>query len=182
MKNYFAYRILSHKYGESWKPGIRGYHNATGGIIMALDTGRINLQLRSPTSDTPSCYGCWGGSLDNNEEQIAGLKREIKEETGYCGPMQIYPLMTYLDSTKGFTYYNHLVIVPTEFEPTLNKESSGHKWMTLQEIPKNIHPGLKDLFKDKMSWRILTNASNGKFGDTYLKLNASSRLLVYFNE
>lgn len=180
--NNLVYRVLSHKFKEGWKPGIRGYHNATGGILMALDTGRINLQLRSPSSDTPSCYGCWGGSLDNNEEQIAGLKREIEEETSYSGPMQIYPLMTYLDSAKGFTYYNHLVVIPNEFEPTLNKESSGHKWMTLNEIPKNIHPGLKDLFNDRMSWKILKDASNGKFGDSNLQLNAGFRLLSYFKK
>lgn len=165
-----AARLLSHKLEEEWVPGVRGYHNATGCILMAADTKRFNLQLRGSDCDTPNCYGAWGGSMDNNEEQIQALRREVAEETGYDGPLKIIPLMTYKDADRGFTYYNHLAVVPFEFEPSINEESNGHKWFYLDDCPGNLHPGLRSLFEDEPSMRIIEDAAKGKFGDSTLRI------------
>jgi 8-oxo-dGTP pyrophosphatase MutT (NUDIX family) len=155
MKLNAAQRLTAHKDGEEWVPGIRGYHYAVGCLLLAADTLNFSFQLRSPDSDTGNCYGCWGGSIDGNEEAFTALKRELKEETGYEGPMKIYPLMTYYDADRGFHYYNNLVVVPQQFQinpaPEFQKESSGDTWVPYKEWPDPLHPGLQSLLDDRPS-------------------------------
>jgi 8-oxo-dGTP pyrophosphatase MutT (NUDIX family) len=142
-----AHRLLSHKIGEEWKQGVRGYHQAVGCLLMARDTRNFSFQLRSPTSDTPNTYGSWGGSVDGAEDLSEALRRELQEETGYEGEMTIYPLLPNRDLDRGFTYYNHLVIVPKQFEIRSEAghedESSGDVWVPYKQWPTPLHPGLK---------------------------------------
>jgi 8-oxo-dGTP pyrophosphatase MutT (NUDIX family) len=158
MKTTIIQRLtLAHKLEEEWVPGIRGYHQAVGCMLLARDTGRFNFQLRSPTSDTPNTYGSWGGSVDNNEELYNALRRELLEETGYDGPMEIMPLHVSRDK-PGFEYYNHLVTVPYEFTPRINDESGGHIWTKPFEWPDNLHPGLAKMLERSDVQQTLTSA------------------------
>lgn len=146
---------VAHKVDEEWIPGVRGYHEATGALIVAQDTGRILLQLRSPTSAVPNTYGQFGGSIDGNEEVSNALKREISEETGYDGPMILRPLSVFVDPQKGFKYYNHAALVPFEFDPQINNESGGYKWFEYPNFPSPVHPGIDWLRKDEPSVKTL---------------------------
>lgn len=151
--------LTAHKLDEEWVPGVRGFHQAVGCLLLAADTGRFNFQLRSATSDTPNTYGSWGGSVDNNEEMFNALKRELFEETGYEGPMTIYPLHVSRPASRpGFEYYNNLVTVPYEFTPSINDESGGHIWTKAFQWPKNLHPGLKETLERKDVQDTLTQA------------------------
>jgi 8-oxo-dGTP pyrophosphatase MutT (NUDIX family) len=140
--------MMAHKVGEVWKQGVRGYHTAVGCLLMANDTGNFSFQLRSPTSDTPNTYGSWGGSVDGSEDLFQALRREIAEETGYDGPMTIYPLDPNRDLDRDFTYYNHLVTVPHQFQVKsqagFEDESTGDVWVPYGEWPQPLHPGLAD--------------------------------------
>lgn len=145
----FLHRLKAHKLNEKWIPGVRGFHNATGAVIYAQDTQRCLLQLRSPQSDTPNTYGQFGGSMDNNEDVNDALRREIREETGYAGPMKIRPLTPFKDTSKGFVYYNNLAVVPQEFQPQINNESGGFLWFDPRgPWPEPMHPGLKWLLDE----------------------------------
>ncbi|BAG41553.1 MutT/NUDIX hydrolase family protein [Ralstonia phage phiRSL1] len=162
MKINSAFRLLvtSHKQDEVWKNGVRGYHNAAGAVILALDTGRILLQLRAADSDTPNTYGQFGGSLDNNEDVNDGLRREIREETGYAGPLKIRPLTPFRDPAKGFVYYNNLAVVPKEFvfapPAEFAKESGGHLWFDPRAAwPAPRHPGLDWLIEEGSLYKAL---------------------------
>jgi len=160
--------IMSHKLNEKWIPGIRGYHNAAGCILMAADTNRFNLQLRSSGSDTPNTWGMWGGSCDNNEEQGDTVIRELQEETGYNGPVKLFPLYVFRDMNRGFVYYNFLGVVPEEFTLKTNSESAGTSWFKFPNWPGDLHPGLKTCLNDKYSYRILECAAQGVFGGNLL--------------
>jgi len=151
MKLDAAKRLIAHKLEEEWIPGVRGYHYAVGCILLAADTMKFSFQLRAPDSDTPNTYGCWGGSIDGNEEAFEALKRELREETGYTGELRIYPLMTYYDADKGFTYYNNLVVIPMQMEVAKNGESAGDIWVPYGEWPTPLHPGLQSLLDDRPS-------------------------------
>lgn len=147
MKLNAAQRLLAHKVGEQWKQGVRGYHQAIGSLILAADSLKFLFQLRSADSDTPSTYGCFGGSIDGAEDLNQALFREINEETGYAGPFtQLMPLRPSIDFGRGFTYYNNLLVVPSEFAPRAEgkfaDESDGHAWTLYGEWPTPLHPGL----------------------------------------
>lgn len=145
--------VMAHKLNEKWEPGVRGFHSATGALIVAANTGRVLLQLRSPTSDTPNTYGQFGGSIDGNEDITQALTREIGEETGYWGPMILRPLTPSKHPKKDFTYYNMAALVPFEFDPQINEESGGYIWFDprTEGYPTPLHPGLTELLKDKPS-------------------------------
>jgi 8-oxo-dGTP pyrophosphatase MutT (NUDIX family) len=143
--------MTAHKVDEVWRPGVRGYHEATGAIILAKDTGRLLLQLRSPKSHCPNTYGQFGGSIDGNEQVTSALLREIKEETGYTGTIKLRPLMVSRDPARSFVYYNYLGVVPKEFEPQINEESGGYKWFNYGHWPSPLHPGLQNLIQDRPS-------------------------------
>jgi 8-oxo-dGTP pyrophosphatase MutT (NUDIX family) len=185
MKLNAATRLLAHKDGEEWVPGVRGYHYAVGCLLLAADTLNFSFQLRSTTSDTPNTYGCWGGSIDGNEETFTALKRELREETGYTGEMKIFPLMTYYDADRGFQYANNLVVIPKQFEinspPEFAEETAGNVWVPYNEWPDPLHPGLESLLADPQSMRSvemeISRIENAKKnGVDPLKMSAAYRL------
>lgn len=114
-----------------------------GGIIQAKDTGRYLFNQRGPEGTEPGTWGTWGGKIDEGEQPHETLIREIREESGYSGGMEVKYLFTYKD--KDFKFYNYLVTVPKEFEPELSWESSDYKWATLEDAPKPLHFGMKEL-------------------------------------
>jgi 8-oxo-dGTP pyrophosphatase MutT (NUDIX family) len=182
-----ASRLLAHKDGEEWVPGVRGYHYAVGCLLLAADTLNFSFQLRAPGSDTPNTWGCWGGSIDGNEEAFAALKRELKEETGYTGETRIYPLMTNYNQDRQFQYYNNLVLIPHQFEvnppPEFAKESAGNTWVQYNEWPTPLHPGLQELLDDRTSMntveQVIENIDRANLkGADPMKLAAAQRLLT----
>jgi 8-oxo-dGTP pyrophosphatase MutT (NUDIX family) len=186
MKLKAAQRLMAHKDGEEWVPGVRSYHYAVGCLLLAADTLNFSFQLRSPTSDTPNTWGCWGGGIDGNEEAFVALKRELREETGYDGQMRIYPLMTYYDQDRAFTYYNNLVLIPHEFKinppPEFAEESAGNVWVPFNDWPDPLHPGLQGLLDDATSMntvqQLVDNIDRANtHGQDPMKLAAAHRLL-----
>jgi len=114
------------------------------------------LNLRSSYVLEPNTYGVYGGKLDDEVEDEAGVisaaKREFNEETGYDGKIDIVPSYIYRYKNV-FTYYNFIGIIEDEFEPELDWESDGYKWLTLKEFleiePK--HFGLQELIKNDIN-------------------------------
>lgn len=114
-----------------------------GGVIQAQDTGRYLINHRGAETMEPNTWGTWGGKIDEGEDPKEALKREIREETGYTGPMALKFLYTFKDGD--FKFYNYLITVAEEFEPELSWESQDAMWTTLDKLPKPLHFGLKGL-------------------------------------
>ena len=129
-----------------------------GCIIMANDTKRFCIAHRSQYVEQPNTWGTWGGAIDGGEDPKIAAAREVKEEAGYQGAMQMIPLYVFKHSS-GFTYYNFLAIVEIEFEPQLDWESQGFKWVEFGQWPSPLHPGLELLLSDPASIRTLQQAA-----------------------
>ena len=112
-----------------------------GAIIIAKDTGKILLPHRSFRVQEPDTWGTWGGAIDNDENPETAAKREVQEEAGYSGHIQMIPLAVFTKNT--FKYYNFAAIVDNEFKPNLNWETQGYKWVDFGDWPSPLHPGLK---------------------------------------
>lgn len=118
--------------------------NASGCIFLATNTGRVMLQHRSSTCSYPNTWAFFGGKAEIDERPIQTLLRELAEEIGTLPKIQkVYPLNKFTSADNKFTYDTFLISVFEEFVPHLNTESSGYCWVTLNKLPRPLHPGVK---------------------------------------
>jgi len=144
------------------RTGFWGKRGA-GCLIVSKATGKILVPFRSSEVQQPHTWGTLGGAIDENEDPVTAVKREVEEEVGYSGKiLKIVPLYVFKKKVEGggeFHYHNFLVIVENEFEPKLNWETDYCKWVTIDELdslePK--HFGLRELLRrssDKIKMEI----------------------------
>lgn len=126
-----------------------GQTKAAGGLIIAADTGNVLTVLRSYKVEDGRTWCGVGGKLEEGETPVVAARREIEEEIGYNGSMQLLPAFVY--DTSELLFYNFIGVVPTQFVASLNWESDGYGWTPLKDIPKPIHYGLAALLKDTKS-------------------------------
>ena len=126
--------------GES----ISNMITASGCIFLALDTGRICLQLRGRKSSHRGTWSFWGGKSEQTERPVETLLRELNEEIGMLPDFEkIYPLHKFTSADKRFIYNAFVVTVFEEFTPDTNGESSGYAWVDLKYYPRPLHQGAK---------------------------------------
>lgn len=135
-------------YDALHKTGYFGKQGA-GCVVLARDTGRIMLVLRSGMVLESGTFGNLGGAHHADEAPEEAAKRELREETGYTGAAEMIPLFVYRDAA--FIYRNFLAVVPGEFKPHLGWEAVDYRWCTLDDLPQPLHYGMKALFSDPAS-------------------------------
>lgn len=114
-----------------------------GALIRATSTGRYLFLLRN-SGKFPSTWGIVGGKIDSNESIETGLVREIQEELGgSIKDAKIIPIEQYTSDSGVFVYHTFLIRVDDEFVPELNSEHRGYCWVTLDGLPKPLHPGVE---------------------------------------
>jgi 8-oxo-dGTP pyrophosphatase MutT (NUDIX family) len=109
---------------------------AAGCVLRAADTGRWCLQQRSDSVSDPGIWSTWGGGRESGESLEQCVRRELAEEGGYTGPLQLEPLMM---NQRYATYIGH---VPHEFEPDINNEVKDWCWVEPIDLPSPLHPGV----------------------------------------
>ena len=120
--------------------------SASGCLFLALDTGKICLQLRSDSSKYGGTWSFWGGKGENGEVPVETLLRELKEEIGIIPDTEkLYPLHRYVSKDKNFEYNAFVLTVYEEFSPQLNYESAGYCWVNIGMYPKPLHRGAKSV-------------------------------------
>lgn len=127
--------------GTDYVPLTAGRNTGTGAGVLfyAADTGRMLFLQRSAEGD---CAGTWcgpGGGVEDYETIDQAVRRETQEEVGYDGQYDLIHLHRDVHP-DGYTFHNHMAVVPTEFEPRLNGEHTAYVWA--DEMPEPIHPGL----------------------------------------
>ena len=109
---------------------------SAGCIIVAEDTGRWCLQQRSYTVSDPGVWSTWGGGVEPGETLEQAVRRELAEEGGYTGPIEL----EHLHQTP--KYATFIARVPKEFEPKINHECKDWCWIEPGNLPTPLHPGL----------------------------------------
>lgn len=132
------------------------YHNSKGGkywgdtgagvLVLSKSTKRFLISMRSKFVNEPHTYGIIGGMADGTDFKEDAL-RELDEETGYTGDIEMKDLSVFSNPT--FKYTTFLGIIDEEFEPISHPyhahENDFFTWLTFDELldiePK--HFGLK---------------------------------------
>jgi 8-oxo-dGTP pyrophosphatase MutT (NUDIX family) len=121
---------------------MKVYSEGVGALVYAKNTGRYLFLLRNKSRHSGS-WGIVGGKIEPEETVVHALVREIQEEIGqdYTNSKFI-PLETFTSDNQKFVYYTFLVTVNEEFVPVLNNEHRGYCWVTIDDHPRPLHPGL----------------------------------------
>ncbi len=116
-----------------------------GCILYARTTRRLLLPFRSFFVLEPHTWGVWGGAVDPGNEIGESVRRQVVEETGFEGEVELIPLCVFQDEEHGFRYHNFIGVIDDEFEPVLNWESDDARWFDEGEWPDPLHFGLRYL-------------------------------------
>ncbi len=120
-----------------------------GVLIIAQDTGRILLGLRSALVDDENTHSIFGGAMDNAEDYIEAAHREVYEETGLTLFNEIKPI-AFFEANES-VYTTMLTYIPHEITPELNWEHDESSWLSLDELSKlsTLHYGLRALIDNE---------------------------------
>lgn len=123
--------------------------SGVGCLIYAKNTKRYLFLLR----DGAKYGGTWGiagGKIEEGERPAVALYREVMEEIGTdLSRAKTIPIETFTSANRRFVYHTFVVSVDDEFVPVLNKEHRGYCWVTLEDHPRPLHPGVWRTFKFK---------------------------------
>ena len=111
-----------------------------GVLIFAKDTSSFLWIKRSEYGDYPGHWCVPGGGIEDFETIEQGVKREVKEEIGYTGPLDLMHMYRDVQSAY-FIFCNHVALVETQFDPVLNEEHTDYKWDA--NPPQPLHPRLE---------------------------------------
>lgn len=126
---------------------------AAGCVPISKTTGRLMIVLRSKDVEEPYTWGNIGGAHKAEEPARTAAMRELHEETGYAGSMSMVPLYRFQQGT--FVYQNFLALVDDEFVPDLGWEADDHRWVDVHDWPQPLHFGLRALFNDAESMKVI---------------------------
>jgi len=125
-------------------------NRGAGILLVAQDTGKLLLVLRSGYVNEPGTWGVPGGKIDDEDESPSvAANREAEEELGYSGPIDLVPAHVF--KSGKFRFYNFIGVVPNEFKPTLDWENDDVGWFSINDLPSPLHFGIQSL---------LTNSEN----------------------
>ena len=109
---------------------------AAGIILYAEDTGRYGLQQRSDSINDGGMWAAWGGGRELGESLEQCARRELAEESGYTGTIELHHLS---DNPR---YTTFIGVVPAEFEPRPDPEWKDFCWVEAGNWPSPMHPGV----------------------------------------
>ena len=127
-----------------------GLIEGVGTFIYSTTTHRYLFLLRN-TKKYAGTWGLGGGGIEPGEQLLSSLYRELEEELGYdFSETKVIPIEKFTSENGRFTYHTFLIPVDEEFVPILNSEHRGYCWVSLDDHPRPLHPGV---------WRTINFAS-----------------------
>jgi 8-oxo-dGTP pyrophosphatase MutT (NUDIX family) len=130
--------------GEADEPTHFWGTEAGGVLVYCSTTNRYLILLRSEWVLEPNTWGIISGKLDDEENVQEAVMREAEEEIGRkLGRL----IPSFIFEKPNFKFHNFVSIVEEEFTPELNWENSDYRWVKLDEMPENLHFGLKLLLQ-----------------------------------
>lgn len=115
-------------------------------LPLAYNTGRVLVGYRSQFCWEPFAWAAFGGAKDPEDACLADTAiRELLEETGYAGHIELYPGVNVSHPrSEGHVFIG---LVEREFRPKLNWEHVAARWVYPHQLnPEALHWSLVQLF------------------------------------
>ncbi len=128
-----------------------------GGLYYCPDSENFLIML---LSDDDTWCGLGGGRdrIDGQgfEPLETTVKREAFEEAGLDmdTPVRLIPVGI-KHHPDGFKFHNYLALIEEEFLPVINDEHKSFQWVPYKDFPKNMHPGMMEVFHTPEGQRVL---------------------------
>ena len=90
-------------------------NKGAGCLPFAKSTKRFLINLRSEYVNEPNEWGIWGGKIDDNEDIKTAVIRELEEESGYDGAIELVDAYVFKNPNGDFKYYNFIGIIELLF-------------------------------------------------------------------
>lgn len=113
-----------------------------GALVLAASTGRMLLLKRSRYVDEPGTWSVAAGAIRPGESARVAALRELREETGFGGPLYTVGRAERF-RYGGLTMHYVEVITEEEFRPRLNWENTAYGWFSPDQLPEPLHPGFR---------------------------------------
>lgn len=121
----------------------KGKRIAAGVLVKCTDTDKVLLLLRNDVSFIPNTWSLVSGGVDEGENILEGLKREVGEELSIDPNIIDYKYIKheYIEEKK-LDFYYYEGFTKSEFIPTLCDENLDWGWYTKDELPSPLYPGV----------------------------------------
>lgn len=113
---------------------------AAGVLIKCLSTDRVFLLLRNDPTPT---WALVSGKIEDGENVLSGLKREIYEELFVNASIIDFKFIrkeNIPEKNMEFHYYEGFV--DKEFTPILDEENLNGKWFSIDNLPSPLYDGM----------------------------------------
>jgi len=114
------------------------------GVMFIDPEGQVLLMRRAGNSDHSGEWSWPAGGMEEGEGPEETAYREAGEETGYLPENLSFIHQETSPDNVDFVTFGSQVDAP--FRPELNDEHDEHGWFPLDQLPENVHPGVRSLF------------------------------------
>lgn len=143
-------------------PPHAAVRSGAGCMVMCRRSGKFLFCLRPEGLPAGGTWSLWGGKSEGRETPSQTAVREVREETGHDHSGDVSHLR-HMD-TRTFVYDTFLMVVDEEFQPRISSECQAFVWVPLEDIPRPLHWGLRDLLSDRTAVSLLAKAVESQSG------------------
>lgn len=113
------------------------------GILIKCSTTNNFFLLKRAFEPYKGIWSLLSGGIDENEDSLTAIKREIWEEISINAEIiSIQHKTKEINPSTGTEFEYYIGIVESEFIPTLNIENSEYIWASIDNLPLPLYPNL----------------------------------------